>query len=88
MIQSRPIEDLPNRHLQVRYDQKKAKYGHIAEQNRFQFIPAFKGLLGEQMRHKLIVFEGKAKPSKINSAMKWWSKCIFVKAAKLGDSKI
>ena len=38
--QSRPTEDLPNRHLQVRYDQKKAKYGHIAEQNRFQFIPA------------------------------------------------
>ena len=33
-------KDLPNRHLQVRYDQKMAKYGHIAEQNRFQFIPA------------------------------------------------
>ena len=32
--QSRPTEDLPDRHLQVRYDQKIAKYGHIAEQNR------------------------------------------------------
>ena len=38
--QSRPTEDHPNRHLQVRYDQKVAKYGHVAEQNRFQFIPA------------------------------------------------
>ena len=38
--QSRPSEDLPNRHLQVHYNQKVAKYGHIAEQNRFQFIPA------------------------------------------------
>ena len=33
--QSRPTEDFPNRHLQVRYDQKMAKYGYIAEQNRF-----------------------------------------------------
>ena len=38
--QSRPTEVLPNRHLQVHYNQKVAKYGHIAEQNRFQFIPA------------------------------------------------
>ena len=38
--QSRPTEDLPNCHLQVRYDQKVAKCGHIAEQNGFQFIPA------------------------------------------------
>ena len=35
--QSRPTEDLPNRHLQVRYDQKMAKYGHIAEQNKVDF---------------------------------------------------
>ena len=64
-----------------------AKYGRIAEQNRLQFIPAifshtgqihavFKGMLGKQIRHKLIAFEGQAKPSKINSVMKWWSKCI------------
>ena len=54
-----------------------AIYGHIAEQNRFQFIPAifshtgqthaaFKGLLRKQIHHKLIAFEGQAKPSKIN----------------------
>ena len=86
-----------------------AKYGHIAEQNRFQFIPtifshtgqihaAFKDLLGEQIRHKIIAFEGHAKSSRINSAMKWWSRCISMviaktasrnvafKAARLGDS--
>ena len=38
--QSRPTEDHPNRQLQARYDQKMAKYGYIAEQNRFQLIPA------------------------------------------------
>ena len=65
---------IANRHLQVRYNQKMAKYGHIAKQNRFQFIPAifshtgqtyaaFKGLLGEQIRHKLLAVEGQAKPS-------------------------
>ena len=71
-----------------------AIYGHIAEQNRFQFIPAifshtwqihaaFKDLLGEEIRHKLIAFEGQAKPSKIYSAMKWWSKCISMVIAKM-----
>ena len=71
--QSRLTEDLPNRHLQVHYDQKMAKYGHIAEQNRFQFTPtifshagqthaAFKVLLREQIRHKIIItFEGHVK---------------------------
>ena len=29
--QSRPTEESPDRHLQVRYDQKLAKYGHLAE---------------------------------------------------------
>ena len=38
--QSRPTEDHPNRHLQARYDQKMAKYGYIAEQNRFQLTLA------------------------------------------------
>ena len=51
-----------------------AKYGHVAEQNRLQFIPAifshagqihaaFRDLLREQTRHKLIAFEGHAKSS-------------------------
>ena len=108
MVNPDQLKDFPNRHLQVRYDQKLAKYGYIAEQNRFQFIPAifshtgqthdaFKGLLMEQIRHKLIAFEGQAKPSKVKSVMKRWSKCISMviartarnvafKAARLGDS--
>ena len=52
----------------------------------------------EQIRHKLIAFEGQAKPSKAKSVMKWWSRCISMviaktasrsvafKAARLGDS--
>ena len=87
--QSRPTEDLPDRHLQVHYDQKMAKCGNIAKQNSLQFIldifshtgqihAAFKGLLVVQIRHKLIAFEGQAKPSKINSVMKWWSKCVSI----------
>ena len=62
--QSRPTEDLPNRHLQVRYDQKMAKYGPVAEQNNLRFVPAvfahtgqihgeFKALVKEQIRHPL-----------------------------------
>ena len=65
-----------------------------------QIYAAFKCLLREQTRHKLIAFEGQAKPSKINSVMKWWSKCVSIsmviaktasrnvafKAARLGDS--
>ena len=69
--QSRPTEDHPNRHLQARYDQKMAKYGYIAEQNRFQLIlipaifshtggqihDAFKDFLREQIRYKIVAFE-------------------------------
>ena len=62
--------------MQVRYDQKMAKYGRVAEQNNLRFIPAvfshtgqihgeFKALVKEQIRHKLIAFEGEAKCSKI-----------------------
>ena len=52
----------------------------------------------EQARHKIIAFEGHAKQPKVNSVMKWWSKCISMvvaktacrsvayKAARLGDS--
>jgi len=80
--QSRPTEESPDRHLQVHHDQKIAKYGHLAEQSGFQLIPAvffhtgqihtaFKDLIREQIRQKIIVFEGQPKPSKINSVIKW-----------------
>ena len=38
--QSRPTEESPDRHLQARYDQKIAKYGHLADRSGFQLIPA------------------------------------------------
>ena len=81
--QSRPTEESPDRdrHLQVRYDQKIAKYGHLAERSGSQLIPvvfshtgqihtAFKDLIREQIRQKIVTFENQAKPSKINSVFK------------------
>ena len=87
--QSRATDEAVERPLQARYDQKMAKYGPVAEQNNLRFVPAvfshtgqihgeFKALVKEQIRHKLIAFEGEAKCSKIKSAMKWWSKCIYL----------
>ena len=79
----------------------------FAEQNRLQLIPAifshtgqihdaFKDFLREQIRYKIVAFEGYAKSSNISCTMKWWSKCISMviansrnvafKAARLGDS--
>ena len=41
-----------------------------------QIYGPFKSLIKEQIRRHLIDFKGQAKPSKIKSVMKWWSKCI------------
>ena len=38
--QSRTCDEAVDRPLQVRFDQKIAKYGRIAEQNNLTFIPA------------------------------------------------
>ena len=76
-----------------------AKYGRVAEQNNLRFIPAvfshagqihaeFKGLVREQIRHKLIDFEGEAKSSKIRAGMKWWSRCISVAIAKTASRSV
>ena len=91
--QSRTSDEAAERPLQVRYDQKIAKYSRVAEQNNLGFIPAvfshtgqihceFKALVKEQTRHKLIAFEGEVKSSKIRSVMKWWSRCISMTIAK------
>ena len=81
----------------------------IAEQSNLLFVPAvfshtgqihgaFKDFLREQIRYKIIDFEGHAKSSNISSIMKWWSKCVSMviaktssrnvafRAARLGDS--
>ena len=60
-----------------------------------QIYDAFKDFLREQIRYKIVAFEGYAKSSNVSSSMKWWSKCISMviasrnvafKAARLGDS--
>ena len=61
--------------------------GPTADRYNLQFVPAvcsqtgqihgpFKSFFMEQIRQKLITFEGQAKPSRVKSVMKWWSKCI------------
>ena len=65
-------DDLLERPLQVRYDQKMAKYGQAAERNDLRFIPAvfshtgqiheaFKVFVKEQIRLKFEAFEGDVK---------------------------
>ena len=79
--QSRASNEATERPLQIRYDQKMAKYARVAEQNNLRFIPAvfshtgqihdeFKILVKEQIKQKLIDFEGEAKASKVRSVMK------------------
>tara|TARA_A100001015_G_C15036696_1_gene736753 strand:+ start:2237 stop:2740 length:504 start_codon:yes stop_codon:yes gene_type:complete len=91
--QSRASDEATERPLQIRYDQKMAKYGRVAEQNNLRFVPAvfshtgqihgeFKILVKEQIKQKLIAFEGDAKSSKIRSVMKWWSKYISMAITK------
>ena len=97
--QSRPTNDSPDRHLQVQSRQKMAKCRQIGVQNRLHFVPAiffhkgqihraFKSELKEQIRQKLIHFEGHTKPSKIKSVMKWWSKCISMIIAKTAGRNV
>ena len=38
--QSRASDEATERPLQIRYDQKMAKYGRVAEQNNLRFVPA------------------------------------------------
>ena len=97
--QSRTSDEAVDRPLQTRYDQKMAKYGHIAEQNNLRFIPAvfshtgqihddFKALVREQIRYKIIDVEGEPKSSKIRAVMKWWTKCISMAIAKTASRNV
>ena len=92
--QSRTSEDLPDRPLRVRHEQKKAKYGPTADRYNLQFVPAVFSHTGqihapfmEQIRQKLITFGGQAKPSRVKSVMKWRSKCISMVIAKTASRK-
>ena len=42
----------------------------------------------EQIRHKLIAFEGKAKASRVKAVMKWWTKCISMVIAKTASRNV
>ena len=48
----------------------------------------FKAFVREQIKQKLVAFEGDAKPSKTRSAMKWWSKCISMAIAKTASRSV
>ena len=97
--QSRTSDEATDRPLQTRYDQKMAKYGRVAEQCNLRFVPAvfshtgqihgvFRAFVKEQITQKLVAFEGDPKPSKINSIMKWWSRCISVAIAKTASRNV
>ena len=68
---SRTSDEATDRPLQTRYDQKVAKYGQVAEQSNLRFVPAvfshtgqihgeFKSFVKEQIKQKLVAFEGDA----------------------------
>ena len=72
--QSRTSDDVADRPLNVRHDQKMAKYHGLADQNGFHFVPAvfshtgqihksIKRLIADQIFHKLTLSEGEAKQS-------------------------
>ena len=42
----------------------------------------------EQIRQKLITFEGMAKSSRVKALMKWWSKCISMVIAKTANRNV
>ena len=48
----------------------------------------FKSFVKEQIKQKLVAFEGDAKASKTRSVMKWWSKCISMAIAKTASRNV
>ena len=73
--------------LEDRNKQKINKYLRVANQNGLQLIPAVfshtgqthgeaKRFVNDQIRLQLTYAEGEAKSSKVELALRWWSKCI------------
>ena len=76
----------------------------VAEQSNLQFVPAvfshtrhksnsqihgqFRAFVKEQIKQKLVAFEGDAKASKTRSVMQWWSKGISVAIAKTASRNV
>ena len=76
-----------------------AKYGRVAEQSNLRLAPAvfshtgqihgeFKAFVKEQIKQKLVAFEGDAKASKTRSVMKWWSRRISIVIAKTASRNV
>ena len=75
-----------------------AKYGRIAEQSNLRFPAVFshtglihgelRAFVKEQIKQKLVAFEGDAKASKTRSVMKWWSECISMAIAKTASRNV
>ena len=97
--QSRSSDEATERPLQARCDQKMAKYGRIAEQSNLRFVSAvfshtgqihgeFRAFVKEQIKQKLVAFEGDAKASKTRSVMKWWSRRISMAIAKAASRSV
>ena len=97
--QSRTSDEAVERPLQVRYDQKMAKYGQVAAQKELRLTPAvfshtgqiheeFKTFAKEQIRAKFERFEGQVKSSKVKSHMNWWVKCISAVIAKTASRNV
>ena len=71
----------------------------MAEQSGLLLVPAvfshtgqihgeFKAFVKEQIKQKLVAFEGDAKVSKTRAEMKWWSKCISMAIAKTASRNV
>ena len=97
--QSRTSDEAVERPLQVRFDQKMAKYGQVATQKELRLIPAvfshtgqiheeFKTFAKEQIRAKFEHFESQVKSSKVKSQLNWWVKCISAVIAKTASRNV
>ena len=53
-----------------------------------QIHNSIKHLITEQICHKLILSEGKAKQSRVKSTMRWWTKCISMGITKTASRNI
>ena len=76
-----------------------SKYSRVAEQNSLRLIPAvfshtgqihgeFKRFVKEQIKQKMIFFEGEAKESKVRSALKWWINAISMAIARTASRNV
>ena len=54
----------------------------------YYILSIYNTYVREQIRHKLIDFEGEVKNSRIRAVMRWWSKCISMAIAKTASRNV